>query len=116
MGYHDLKIIHIFLAVLTLSMSTALFYAGHSKARQIVFGISCFLLLGTGFAIMGRFGIRHAPPYPLWINIKLGLWLALAVATPVTVKRFPEKAKRLFWPWMGLALIAVAMAVYKPMV
>ena len=64
---------------------------------------------------MGRFGIKHAPPYPMWINVKIGLWLALTIATPIVVKRYPAKAKRLFWPWLAIALVATVMAVYKPM-
>lgn len=116
MNYHDLKILHIFFAVLTIAMSTALFYGGSTKLRQVVTGLSCLLLLGTGFAIMGRFGIQHSGPYPVWINVKLGMWIALTIATPIVAKRFPEKSKRLFWPWMAIALVASAMAVYKPMV
>lgn len=115
MNYHDLKVLHIFLAILALSMSSALFYGGSTKARQIVLGLSFLLLFGTGFMIMGRFGIKHAGPWPFWINIKMGIWLALTVGTPIAVKRFPERTKRLFWPWMIVALVAVSMAVYKPM-
>jgi len=114
-NYHDLKILHIFFAVVTLSMSTALFYGGTTKFRQIINGLSCLLLLGTGFAIMGRFGLSHAGPYPTWIKVKIAMWVVLTIATPIVAKRFPEKAPRLFWPWMIIALIAVAMAVWKPM-
>ncbi|MCO4754786.1 MAG: hypothetical protein KC478_09895 [Bacteriovoracaceae bacterium] len=115
MNYHDLKIVHIFLAFLTIAMSSALFHGAKGKSKQIIFGVSTLLLIVTGFVVMGRFGIKHAPPYPLWINVKLGLWLVLTIATPVVTKRFPEKAPRLFWPWLLIALIATCMAVYKPM-
>ena len=115
MNYHDLKVVHIFFAFLTIALSSALFSGAEGKFKKIIYGISTLLLLVTGFTIMGRFGIKHAPPYPMWINVKIGLWLALTIATPIVVKRYPAKAKRLFWPWLAIALVATVMAVYKPM-
>ncbi|MBC74433.1 MAG: hypothetical protein CME64_00300 [Halobacteriovoraceae bacterium] len=115
MNYHDLKVAHIFFAFVTIALSSALFSGAEGKSKKIIYGLSTLLLIGTGFAIMGRFGIKHSPPYPTWINIKIGLWLVLTIATPIVVKRYPQKATRLFWPWVVLALFATMMAVYKPM-
>lgn len=120
MGYHDLKILHIFSAMLMLGLSVFLLSVPQLKAkfpnlRKYLFFAIGLSTLGSGLVIMGRFGLKPYGPYPTWIAIKLGIWAAIFITTPLVAKFFPQKAIRLFLPWSMALFVAVAFSVYKPM-
>lgn len=114
-SYHDLKVIHIFVvAVFFISMTVSM-YNPDKLLHKIVTGISSLLALGSGVILLDRFGISHSGPYPTWVLIKAGIWLALSIITPIVVKKFSKVAKLLYWPWLIILLIGISMAVYKPL-
>ena len=114
-SYHDLKVIHIFVvAVFFISMTVSM-YNPDKLLHKIVTGISSLLALSSGVILLDRFGISHSGPYPTWVLIKAGIWLALSVITPIVVKKFSKVAKLLYWPWLIVLLIGISMAVYKPL-
>lgn len=114
-SYHDLKVIHIFVvAVFFISMTVSM-YNPEKLLHKIVTGISSLLALSSGVILLDRFGISHSGPYPTWVLIKVGIWLALSIITPIVVKKFSKVAKLLYWPWLIILLIGISMAVYKPL-
>tara|TARA_B100001971_G_scaffold152968_1_gene142171 strand:- start:209 stop:547 length:339 start_codon:yes stop_codon:yes gene_type:complete len=110
--YYDLKFLHI-AVVLIFILSQAQLFAKSSKLHNILAGITSLLVLGTGFAMLKRFGISHSGPFPVWVIIKLAVWSLLAIAYPIVFKRFRSLTKLLYIPWILLILMAVAMAIYK---
>ena len=73
------------------------------------------MAIGTGMMLLPRLGLSSEDGFPTWIIVKMAIWISMALATPIVVKRWPDRAKRLFIPYMILVLIAVCMAIYKPM-
>lgn len=115
LSYHDLKVIHIFVvAVFFISMTVSM-YNPEKVLHKIVGGISSLLALASGIILLERFGISYSGPYPTWVLIKAGVWLALSIITPIIVKRFSKAAKLLYWPWIVVLLIGISMSIYKPL-
>lgn len=114
-NYHDLKILHLFaVSVFFLSMTITL-YNPEKKLHKILSGLSSVVVLISGAILLDRFGISHSGPYPTWVLIKVGIWLALNIVTPIVVKRFAKFSKILYWPWLFVLFMGIAMAVYKPL-
>lgn len=115
LNYHDLKVIHIFaVAVFFISMSVSM-YTPDKVLHKIVTGMGSLIVLVTGIILLDRFGISHKGPYPTWVIVKMGIWLAISVITPIVIKKFTKFAKLLYWPWLFIMLIGISMAVYKPL-
>ncbi len=90
-----------------------LFYVD-SKLTKIFSGILSIAVLGSGFMLLPRVGIPHSGPYPFWILYKLAMWLVLAIATPIVIKRYKRTAKRLMWPYIILLISICYMVIFKP--
>lgn len=115
MNYLDTKLLHIFsVFVMFLSITVSL-YQPEKKLHKILSGIFSLIVLISGFLLLRKFGISHSGPFPAWVLIKLGIWLAVAVITPIVLKRFEKLAKLLFWPWLIVIFIALYMVIYKPL-
>lgn len=82
------------------------------KFLSITHGVALLVIFVAGFGLMARTGLMGGG-WPLWIWIKLGVWLALG-ASVVLVRRKPElgRAWVLVLPLLGA--VAVYMAVAKP--
>lgn len=76
-------------------------------------GISSLLILVAGFGLMARIGVSHQG-WPLWIYLKLGIWLVLAAATPLVLKRFPRHSRLYLTLTLVFYLAASTIAVLKP--
>jgi hypothetical protein len=76
-------------------------------------GIGLLLALITGFGMLARLGIHGPGSWPLWVWLKLVVFLFLGAAMTLA-KRNPKSAKALWWllPLVGAA--AGYLAIYKP--
>ena len=81
------------------------------KLIGIAHGLGLVLILVGGFGALARLGVSS--PFPLWIWIKLALWLTFGAAT-VFVRKSPGMAKLLFWLFPVLGAVAAYLALYKP--
>ena len=72
-------------------------------------GIALLLVLVGGFGMLARLGITGA--WPLWIWIKMAVWLALA-ALPVLLRRSAARAQPLYYLAPILAAIAAWAAIF----
>ena len=115
MNYFDTKLLHIFsVFVMFLTIAVTL-YQPDKKLHKIVSGLFSIIVLVSGVLLLRRFGISHSGPFPAWVIVKVGIWLAVTIITPIVVKRFSHISKLLFWPWIILVFIAIFMAIYKPL-
>lgn len=114
MNYFDFKFFHIAIGLIFLFNLMLGIYNPTNKIFKIVLGIFTVILLGSGYMLLGRFGIPHAGPYPMWVWAKLACWLLLAIIPPIMIKRFPTVTKRVSIVYLLLILIAAYMGVYKP--
>lgn len=112
MSHEVYRIMHIVSIVIFFSLFAVAAYSGeNSKRNKILTGIMLFLIL------VGGMGLKKfaAPGYwPLWINIKMGIWLMVGIAGHVIIKRCPHHAVKSFWVSVGLLTLASILANYRP--
>ena len=113
---HIVGIIAVFgslFAVLALSNSES----GLSKKSKSLYfalhGIGLLIVLIAGFGMLARMQMMTMSEWPLWVWIKLGIWLLLGAAIVIAKKRAHlEGALILFF--ISIAMTAATLAIIKP--
>ncbi|MAX66509.1 MAG: hypothetical protein QF441_06300 [Bacteriovoracaceae bacterium] len=111
MSYQFYKMLHVISIVVFFSLyAVAAYGAGNNKKNKIITGIMLLVILVGGMGLK-----KFAAPgeWPLWLNIKMVIWLIVGVFGHVIVKRFPEYAVKSFWISIGLLTLASYLANYK---
>ena len=85
---------------------------GWRKAAALTHGIGLMLTLVGGFGLLARIGITNGG-LPVWVLIKLGIWLIFAVITGVIVRK-KNWAKSVWFLALILGAIAAYLAGSKP--
>ena len=120
-SYTTYKTLHLIsILVLFMALGGAIFMslAGADKKgprvlSMILHGVFVLLVLVGGFGLMARLGVSHKEGWPLWLKVKLGLWLLLG-GFVIVPRRLP-KINKVVWPLVViLGFLAVYMAVHKP--
>ncbi len=115
MSYQIYKMIHVISIVLFFSMFAKAAYAGKSeKADKISTGIFLVLILISGMGLIARIGISHSAGWPVWLYMKLAIWLIVGIVGHVSMKRFPQHSVKVFWGSVGFLTLASFLANYKP--
>lgn len=118
-SYETYKALHLFF-ILCLFMSIG-FIAYDSKVIQMkkgkwLVGLASFLILVAGMGLIARLGFKHGEPFPLWIKLKIGNWVALNI---LFIALFKVKSKEyragLTFLIMLLAWFGIWLAVNKPL-
>ena len=122
MPYNVYKLIHflgIFAVMMVLAVACMHVLRGGTRAdnpyRKLLgsaHGIAMFLILLGGFGMLARIGAMHGS-LPGWIYAKLAVWTLIAAA-PALLYRGPRLAKATILAAPALALLAAAIALYKP--
>ena len=123
MPYPVYKLIHllgIFVLLTTLAIACTHLLRGGTRADLprrralgVTHGVASFMILLGGFGMLARLGIVHGG-LPGWILLKLGIWLALSGAL-VLALRVTGAARAILVGTPFLALLAAAIAIYKPL-
>ena len=122
MSYPFYKIMHfvgIFMMLVALAATCMHAAMGGSKADNpfrkalgATHGIAALLILTGGFGMLARLGIVQGG-LPMWVMLKLAIWVALAAAMALPyLSRSWAKALLLAMP--VLAALAGATALLKP--
>jgi uncharacterized membrane protein SirB2 len=115
MSYEFYKIIHLFCIGLFLSCAGVLFWNSEKKKLfNILMGITSVLILVSGMGLIARIGISHGEGWPIWLKLKVGIWVILTVGGPVVVKRFNPFKKGFYWLILALYFAAIYIANFKP--
>jgi len=114
MDYEVYKVLHI-LTILLFFTSSAVTYSHSVKVKwaSVIAGISSLLILISGMGLIARIGISHGEGWPIWIKVKIAIWLLVAMGSPMIAKRFVSFKKYAYAILMALAFIAIYSAVYK---
>jgi hypothetical protein len=115
------KVLHLLGIVLTFSALGALWVAaapqeqgGARRLAGMTHGVGLLLVLFAGFGLLGALGLGHNPAgWPLWLWLKLVIWLALGAAV-VVLRRAPGLRGLLWWGLPLLGAAAAYLAFYKP--
>jgi uncharacterized membrane protein SirB2 len=114
MSYQVYKMIHIVSIVLFFSAyAVATVKQGSIKLEKILTGIALVLIFVSGMGLIARLGIPHGQPWPLWIHIKLAIWVIIGMSGHIILKRWPKAAAQFFWIAIGMLVMASYMANYK---
>jgi hypothetical protein len=122
MPYTVYKLIHflgMFTLLTTLAASCMHVLGGgtrvnnpYRRALGAVHGVSAFLILLGGFGMLARLGIVQGG-LPVWIHLKLAIWVLLSAAF-VLVYRGARLARIVLMAMPLVAALAAAIASYKP--
>ena len=114
-AYKVLHLIGVMFLLLSLGAYLMLSINKSERGRKLAamtHGISVLIILVAGFGLLARLGFFGAVGWPLWVWIKLVIWLILAVIIAL-IKRAPSLVPVLWFLIPALAGLAAYMAVYK---
>ncbi len=107
------KVLHLLGAFLVLAALGAAL-AGGRKGAGMAHGIGLLILLVAGFGALARLGLSNPAGWPLWLWLKLAIWLALG-AGPMIVRRSPLRWRLALWILFPLLAAAAGyLSIYKP--
>ncbi len=112
MSYEFYKVLHVFMLVLMVAAFAPQFISPNGtngKLFKITSGVASLLLFVAGMGLLARIGVSHGAGWPLWVKVKVGLWVAIAALGPILVKRM--KNNRL--AGLGLILALIFVAIYS---
>jgi len=103
--------IHIVSIVVFFALFALAAYGNNdNKTNKIITGIMLFLILLGGFGLKARLGVQG---WPLWISVKMVVWLFVGGLGHMVVKRCPQHAIKAFWFSVGLLTLASYLANFK---
>jgi hypothetical protein len=82
------------------------------KLETILTGIMLLLIITGGMGLGARLGVMKGG-WPLWLQIKLGIWFVIGASGHMILKRAPHFAMKFFWIMIGLLFVASYLANYK---
>jgi hypothetical protein len=121
MSYQAYKVIHILGVLFVFASLGALMLAAREgvergngrKLAGMTHGIALLLVLVAGFGTLARLGLGNPATWPMWVWIKLAIWLVLG-GIIVLIRRAPQLGTLLWWLLPLLGGIAAWAAIFKP--
>lgn len=114
MSYEIYKMMHVISIVLFFALYASAAVKAQNKIdfkfEKIFTGIMLFFILLGGFGLK-KFAAPGA--WPLWLVLKLGIWVIVGSAAHLVLKRFPQFSIKFFWGSVGLLTAASYLANYK---
>jgi hypothetical protein len=114
MSYQFYKMMHVISIVLFFALYASAAVKAQNKLgfkfEKIFTGIMILLILVGGFGLK-KFAAPGA--WPMWLALKLGIWVVVGGAAHVVLKRFPQFSIKFFWGSVGLLTAASYLANYK---
>lgn len=114
MSYQFYKMLHIISIVLFFALYASAAVKAKNKMNfkfeTIFTGILLLVILTAGMGLK-KFAAPGA--WPLWVNLKLGIWAIIGVSAHMVLKRFPDKSVKFFWFSVVLLTLSSYLANYK---
>ena len=114
MSYEFYKVIHLVCIILVVgAVAIQFFKIDAPKSTKILSGLGSVLILVSGMGLIARLGVPHGAPWPIWIKVKLGLWVAIAALAPILAKRMKSNRALGYYGLIVLFIAAIFTAVTK---
>jgi uncharacterized membrane protein SirB2 len=116
--YETYKVLHLAgIFFLLFSLSSYLIIVNNNldkfrKLASVMHGISLFIILLGGFGLLARLGIMNGSGLPVWIWVKLAIWIIMGVMV-IFIKKFQSLSKFIWFAVPILAIVAAYLAVYN---
>ncbi len=88
--------------------------ASTKRNRMIIHGVAMFLILVAGFGMLARLGLSNPMNWPLWVWIKVLVWIYMGGVQSL-IRRFPGHINLWLYSTVIIALLAGIMAITKPL-
>ncbi|MBX7080441.1 MAG: hypothetical protein K1X88_14685 [Nannocystaceae bacterium] len=114
--YKALHLFGVFLLLCSLGgLAMTAFGGGRDEATRkrltMLHGIAMLVVVVAGFGLMAKMGLMST--WPLWILVKLGIWLVLGAAVAF-VRRMPQLGRAWIVILPAIGAVAAWAAVSKP--
>ncbi|MGK0367075.1 MAG: putative membrane protein SirB2 [Thermoproteota archaeon] len=115
MPYEIYKIAHLTcIFIMMTGFAAGLLGNDNAKSTKIIGGIATLLVFVSGMGLIARIGISHGQGWPLWLQIKICIFILISVGAPIVLKRFKSLHKFFYWFMIALFAWAVYLVNYKP--
>jgi hypothetical protein len=112
-SYENYKILHLVSIFVMFTGLSVGFFGSQPKLIKILTGVGTLFTLVAGMGLLARLGVQHGEPWPLWVWIKMIIWLLIGVGGAVVVKRFPSFGKYAYIVSLLLFVLAASSAILK---
>jgi hypothetical protein len=112
-SYETYKILHLVSILILFSGLGISFYGAVHKHIKMLTGLATLFTLVAGMGLMARLGMKHSEPWPLWIQLKMGVWFLVGIGGAVIARRFPRFGKPAYFLSILLFALAAVSANYK---
>lgn len=114
-SYEFYKFLHLVTLFLFLSgAAVSFFLENNPKWNKILTGVTSLLIFVAGMGLLARIGVQHGAGFPMWVWLKMALWLFMAVGAPVLAKRARAYQTSCYFGLLSLAAVAAWLATFKP--
>jgi len=116
-NYEFYKLLHIFsLIFIVLCLTANTLLAKPSKWARITGMVASLFLFIAGMGLLARTGHAHNEAWPIWVQLKVFIWLVLAILGPILIKRLPQLRTKILIVALFLLMMAIALAIFKPFI
>ncbi|EQC46142.1 SirB2 family protein [Bacteriovorax sp. Seq25_V] len=114
LSYEFYKVLHVFCIVLFVGSMGAQFFSDSSKkSLKIISGVTSFLIFVGGMGLLARLGIKHGAGWPMWVWVKVVMWILVSALGPILAKRLKGNRALGYYGILVLIFVAIYSAVTK---